>query len=1345
MRIFISLIHICILCLISFAPSEAIAQKPHFRYLNENDGLDNNIINDIVQDEDGYIWIGTEDGLFRYDGRSFDVYRHSFTDENSLPSNAVESVHWTSQGLVVLTAKGVVSYEPETDGFSKSNFANSNSHRFDAVYATSTVGDSLFYAVAGDGIWFDTSNGIINLRNQNNAAQIDSLYLSTAGATNEYVWLGSWYNGLYRLEASDLKVDKVAEVIESRVYSASSDQFETTWVTTNGNVYYQISGQDFNAVPGIDPDDYLAVHLTESELMIGSRSQGLIVFSIDRGERTIEFTNRTIYGPSKDGKGVSSRTISKIFRDDTGGYWLGTHNGGISYFHPDKTGVMLETRKSEELNGLSYESVWGMTLDKNGLLWVGTDGNGIDIYDPVSTKFDRWSWLNDALSDNAILSMLEDRRGTMWIGTYQGGVMSVDRTKRQLKYHLLESNTDVRSIYQANNGDLYLGTNGQGLKQYDHESSSFVSLPGLEGLDIRSIKESDNGILWLGTYGQGLLRYHLQSQSIKSYSWNTSEEDYTPIIHTMLKQDNFLWIGTKYIGLLKFDITTEQFTRYGEDEGLINNTIRAIVPDIHGSLWISTNTGISRFEKANTRFRNYSRQAGFGAAQFNDNSAVTLPTGEIILGGIHGFNRFSPEELMADGILPPVLLKQLTINNISDGSSQKIFDPELIQHLELANEQKSIELEFAVLAYPSNSAYEVEVMLDGYDKSWQKAGEDLSLSYRNLPPGNYRLSYRISGAELSNSTQSLLIIVNYPWYRQWYAYLIYISLLALILYLVIIYSNRQVRLKEKLGYEHQLRIQEKVEHEQKVRFFTNFSHELRTPLTLISNPVNDLIARFDNSNEQLHLLKIIRRNGRQMMKLVNRLLEFRKVELEHNSLKVACYDINVLVQEEIEAFQYQANDSKIRFHLKTTSNLMVWLDIEKLQLVLNNLLTNALKYSPPSGNIWIELSASDDQLNLYVSDDGEGVKAGELENIFKPFYQSDNSTKVGGTGIGLSLCKNLIELHGGAISGSVNDHGGLTVHLSIPISKEHYETLDDVVFVESDGTNIPEEIDELVEEITEGDSINDKIMLIADDNRDIGEYLVGLFKSHYKVMYAVDGIDARNKINDTLPDIILSDIMMPGLDGLELCKMVKSQESTSHIPILLLTAKDSDRDKMQGYQFGADDYITKPFQSDMVIARVNSLIQSRELLRKSLGQQQIDPNTPIKDIEESEELQFLKKAERLVFECTTDDGISVPLLAKELGYSRTSLYRKIKALTDQSINQFIRSVKMKKAAEMLSSQDVTVSEVAFTLGYTDLKYFRSCFKDQYNTLPSDYQKQNYNSEVDIEAIKSALKIDRNFT
>jgi signal transduction histidine kinase/ligand-binding sensor domain-containing protein/DNA-binding NarL/FixJ family response regulator len=1340
-------------------PSLGTAQQSFkFYQLDRNENLLNSTVHEMVQDTLGFVWVATEDGLYRFDGSAFSAFRAT-AGRHSIPNNTVNALQVDQENrLWILTNAGIGLYDYLTDSIAHFLPQGDQVPAAQKVFTACAQGEdgAIYLATSGGGIFTYRKGQFDRLSAENAAGDFDlsQLSVSDLNMQRNVLWIATWEGRIYQLDLPSGRINEVSwgdsSGSEVAIHALFFDSQQCVWVGTSNGLQFVTS------VRGKTPDNQLLdiqnkiqdevlsiLEDASSNLWVGTRNNGLYQIC---WRPECEGSVLRHFQPNTTATSVAHRTISHILQDRVGNIWLGTHSKGVNVFDPQGEKVTrILPSPGDLIAGKNVTSVWGIAPGKNGRIWLGTDGAGLFYYDLTQNTTQKYAGKEAAIriNDDAILCVRETEQNKLWIGTYAGGVSVIDLSTETVRHLSGLKSEDVRVIHQAGDGTIWIGTNRGGLHYYDEGADRMVSIAVTDQLDIRGIVDDPTNAsnLWLATYGDGLIKYNTNDHALTVFNWNVAEKSTIPVAFTMVYQHNKIWLGTKESGLVSFDLKTETFATISEADGLINNSVHGLVP-AGEHLWVSTNNGIAAYHVPTKTILNFDIFDGIAPGQFNDGSAFLFEDGHLVFGGIHGLNIFKPQALLERPHLPQLTFSDLYKNNeevvpgqnksmLSKGlpiSEEVCFDPDV----------DNFTIAFKVLQFPNSLGWQYAYFLEGYDKEWNIHRSTNRATYRNVPPGTYTFAARVEDASTGQlgPTNQLIIRIKPPWWRTWPAYVAFTFLLAGMLWVLYRYNKERITMKQKLFYEQKLRQQEKSSMQEKIRFYTNFSHELRTPITLILGPINDLVRKGNIGPGQRNLLYLAKRNAHVLLKLVNRLLEFRKIETENTVLNVGYHDLSILAKEEAEGFTFLAKDSGIKFGFYCETNLHVWVDIEKIQIILNNLLSNALKYSEEGQKIMLKVYAKDEQIQVDVQDEGRGIQADEVDRIFTPFYQATNSIGTGGTGIGLALSKNLVELHDGKLWVVSEPGKGACFSMTLPLGRDHFEGKDHIRFVTNHQDVVVE--DHLPEAgLQESTVDNERVMLVVDDHPDIREYVRSIFQDSFHVHTSPNGKDALAIAREKGPDIIISDLMMPEMDGLALCKALKKNAATSHIPIILLTAKSDTQVKIESFEEGADDHIAKPFDPDVLAARVNNLLQNRQQLRQmsEINQWQSDQNIP------PHEVDFLRHVENVVLEALPEGGLKVPELARKLGFSRTSLYRKVKSLTGLSIKQLIIAIKLKKAAEMLATEDRNVSEVAFFLEFTDLKFFRSNFKKQFGMLPSEYQnKAQSRINIDQDAIRKQLDI-----
>jgi len=1354
--------HFLIISILVF--SSPLVSQTHYKFfeLNDNQGLTNLTIHSITEDNIGFHWIGTDDGLFRFNGSYFEAY-YEIGAENTIPGSSVNKIKVDNKNRVwILTNNGVGIYNYETDRIDHILDKNSKLLPENRVFlAISETED-------GTILLGNSSGGIYALTESQGPDDVSELKISKLlqidygisdfELSGQELWIGTRDNGIIKLNIHSLSISQYEKTTDNKglsiydVYKTPEDKILIG--TSQGLKVINSDGLRFNIGNSeIEIEDEVLSLLSDSNghLWLGTRNTGLYKYVQGKDGYYIEDKH---FSAGVSSKTISYRTISHIFQDKQDVIWLGTHGKGLNIFNPSGERVIMVTPSMADLVAHdNITSVWGIEqTDKSGL-WFTTDGAGLYYYDFELNLAKKIASTDGpiVIDDDAILSLAIKNNNEIWLGTYSKGINIIDleskgvtRMSTQNLAHELKSD-DIRAIHQDNSGITWIGSNRGGLHYFDEETNKIISIENTEDLDIRDIIDDpvDPSILWLATYGEGLISFNKNNHTVINYNWNTQNNADIPIALCLTYSHNRLWVGTKNSGLQCFNLQSESFKSYENYGNLLSaSTVKAILSS-GKYLWISTNRGLSVFNVESETLSTYSTMEGVKLSQFNDGSSFLTANGDIAFGSLHGLSILNPETILSNPVLPKVIFTNLTLNNkpIKPGKKNSPLKSSLSNSKELKFNQDmdNFSIRFSVLNFVPSPSYEYSYFLENHDNEWINT-KNTYASYRDISPGNYVFHARLfdPSTRSTGPVNSIRITVFPPWWQTKWAFALFSTFTILLVVFIYRLNKDRIIQKEKLYYEQKLKDREVLSMKEKIRFYTNFSHELRTPITLVLGPINQLLNNNTFSNSNRTSLKLAQRNANTLLKLVNRFLDFRKIDTESSQLNLGQYDLTSLCFEEAESFKYLANERKIRFRFDCKSKLYCWVDIEKIQIILNNLLSNALKFSREGDEVNFKAYRKNEYVVFVIEDNGVGIEKEEIEAIFQPFYQANNSNVFGGSGLGLSISKSLVEMHGGHISVRSRVGEGSSFKVKLPTGKEHFVNQTNINYLQNYKGELEHEIvDSAERQEEEWLSNNDNVILIVDDNEDLRHYIGSLFSKRFHLLFADNGVKALDIARKIGPNLVISDLMMPEMNGHELCRELKTNITTSHIPVVMLTAKSTKDDQIISFDFGADAYITKPFDSEILISRVENLLKSRKALKRKFEGQA----WTVTEKTQSNEIEFLNHLEEKVLELLPNGNLNVPELCKEIGFSRTSLYRKIKSLTNLSINQFIRCVKLKRSAEMLVQEDMNVSEVAFALDFTDLKYFRNAFKKQYGMMPSEYKK-SYRAKVSID--HNQLKKDMNF-
>ncbi|MBA7521835.1 Sensor histidine kinase RcsC [subsurface metagenome] len=1081
------------------------------------------------------------------------------------------------------------------------------------------------------------------------------------------------------------------------------------------------------------------------------------------------------------GESITSNIVTSIFKDETGQIWVGTRGGGVFTIdlNPKKFYHYYNTESEGSIGSNFIQCVFE---DHNQNLWIGTEDNGIsylsnDNPDAYANGF-KHIVVNENINENRAYCIEEimtpgsnQHESVIWIGTsFPTHLVAINPENFKLK-ELPEFVDDMGFVFALENqGDsiLWVGTYGEGLwklsidkdgniKSYLHLTPEKESETQISSYIIRDLFLDRDNNLWITT-DKGLNRIQ-RSELHKSdpvFELYKKGEGLQNLNHDYLLQlyqavNGRIWMGSMGGGLIAYTENERtgdyHFFTLTESDGLPNNSVKSILEDDRGYLWLATNKGLTRYNPFDGDIINYDVVDGLQDNEYSEICAFKRSNGQLVFGGINGFNVFNPNQIYRDTLTPKLFLTDFYISNEKVEPGQvvngKVILEKSIEYMEeikLRYNQNSFSIGFLGLYYKAPQKNKYKYMLEGFDEDWYNASASYRIAkYTNIPAGEY--IFKVIGSNSDNiwakKPVSIKLIIRPPFYLSKLAFVIYVIILFASSYI----TYRIIRIITKRKKELLIAEMERKKVEEiaqiKLRFFTNISHEFRTPLTLITTPLEKLITKNSELSDEERLSKysIIKQNADIMLRLINQLMDFRRLDQEKMKLNAEASELNQFVQKICNSFESWADQKNISFHFDTTNKeIKLWFDHDKLEKVVYNLLSNAFKFTPKNGSVNVEIEDSDqnNKVTIYVSDTGIGIDTNEQLHIFERYYQPDRKNKqsFGGTGIGLALSKGLIELHKGSIG--VTSEQGKGTTFSVVLNKGQ-DWLQDESLIKEEVQEIPIQVQDKPDELhvhmeTEMDieikQGHYKILLV-EDNVDLRKVVADIFRNEFEVLEADDGEQGYKKCKESHPDLVISDIMMPNMNGIELCNKIKSEEEISHIPILLLTAKDTEESQIEGFETGADAYMPKPFSTELLRARAAALIINHENLRKKF-QKEIEIN-PMIIANSPADSKFLDHILAIIEENLSDSEFSVERLAELYGVSRIYLNRKIKALTGETSNQFLRNIRLKHAAELLNQNVLTVSEVTWQVGYNDLRTFRTRFKEKFGMSPSVYSKNSLNN------------------
>jgi signal transduction histidine kinase/ligand-binding sensor domain-containing protein/DNA-binding response OmpR family regulator len=1324
------------------------AQIPQYcepRLYSTQHGLSSTKTAAIEEDDKGYIWIATENGLNRFDGYHFKTYKNIEGDSLSLLNNHVSSLLYDSENqLWVATMTGLQRYNPIWDCFINEYLG----------FPPEIVGNKSVISLMEDSnknIWFAVNEtGIIrySLKTKqsrlfkpiDNNNSLRSRQIRVIEEDDEgNIWFGSMDNGIsiyspetdsftnYNSENSNLSGNEIIDICR----------------ISNGNMLISIIGKGlflYDAKKKIfEPKGKITTafcleRINNDKILIGTEGEGL--FYMDALNLEIKPYSDFSYPIIKDNK------IHAFLEDKNNNLWMVVFNEGICFLRKEPDGFRNFKRISYNSNSLSAGQVTSIALDKDDNCWFATDGGGLNFYNNKSGKYTHYinnKQNSGSISDNAVVSVFCDSKGVVWAGTYFGGLCKLNRQTGQFTIYRHNEKTNslsgnyVKCIVEDSQNRLWVGTDGKGVNLFNPETEKFENFSTQQFPDLISDNTTflyleNDEMLWIGTYS-GLSSYDINKKIFKSYGKDESLKNES--VYTIIEDENHdLWVGTSF-GLKKYDRKNDSFRIFRAPNELNSpQPIYSIVPH-KGNLWLATDNGIVCYNPDKQSIIYYINNNDLGSTNFIRSSFFKSDKNEIFFGGSNGVYAFYPDKMILDKYAPKVYITDLKIFNklVTVGKKYNgltILEKSLdkTEKISFKYSQNNFTIEFSAPnnLYPYSITY--YYFMEGADKELVALpfGQQ-SVNYVNLPPGNYKFSVaatNISGIDALDAT-SIQIEILPPIWQTWYAKFAYAILILIIV--TIIFLTVESRIKDK----NKLKMQEEIS-ESKMRFFTNVSHEFRTPLALIITPLEEM-QNVEISPERAQINEIILRNAKRLQQLINQILDLRKMEKSSFEVRARLIDLPVFLKGIIELFEYIVKRKNLTLNCECCSdNITVWYDPDLLEKCLYNLLSNAIKFTPEQGKITVSVNGnSNEEILLSISDTGRGIDKEDIPKLFNRFYQGaevDNS----GYGIGLHLVKTIIEQHHGKIDIESEKMSGSRFTIHILNGNSHFNPNEIV-----NTPWKPEEKQEISRQNEE--KINEKpeekqTILLVEDDYDMCDYITYELKNNYVVISAKNGKEAIYRLRSVKPDIIITDVMMPEIDGIELCRIVKANIETCHIPIIILSVKDGMESRLAGFETGADCYVTKPFNMSFLKLQIKKLLDRHEKIRRKHIDNP-DFNAQIKDIDDRDEI-LLQKTVKTIRENLSDTGLSVDSLAKTLNVSRTNFHRKIKSMTGLNPIEIIKTIRMKQAAYLLDQKKLTISEVAYEVGYNSLSYFSSSFNSYWGVTPTAYvNKQTEHSEKEI--------------
>jgi len=1337
-------------------------EKKPVSYLGIEQGLSNNAVTSIYQDGNGFMWFGTYDGLNKYDGYGFKVFRNVINDKTSLTDNHVSVIHEDAlRQLWIGTEKGLSIYNLKKSNFVTASFRASANAPLqplkDVVRDIQRVGTGEMLVGTHSGLLVFEKSGYVGLQIRFTQWKgRETNYDATALAYDslrKISWVFVYQAGLCQYDQQS----KTLRLVNASIKQASClklDRKGNLWLgNENGLFRYDIHSNAYSN--NLFPTRNRIVSLFQDKqnvLWIATDGNG--VWTMPSGGQPAPYL-------STDGTSlVNSNAVYAVYEDNDGGKWIGTLRGGISVIRASSKLFKHITYTTPGQNNIIDNFILSFGEDEKSNVWIGTDGAGLRYWNRKKNTYT--SFVHNAgdaksISSNFVTNILHDARGDFWFATWFGGVNRLKNGSQSFE-HFECINPETNSVennawlvFEDAQKKVWVSTTNDGtLYTFNRTTNRFDAFdPKIT--NIQSLFEDKNGDLWAGDYSS-LIKIDRVNRRHQTYNLG-----YT--VRSIYEDGNKnFWIGTDGGGLLLFNREKGTYQRFSTAEGLPSNSVLRILEDRKRNLWLSTYNGLCKFNPADKVCRSFSLSDGLQSNQFSFNAALALQSGEFLFGGIKGFNLFYPDSIYEKKEAPKMFLTSLRINNkpIEEDDSY-VTERSLDQILKvvLPYEQATLALDFVALEYSGTDKIKYAYKLDEWDKAWNYVNNVRSANYSRLQEGTYTFKIKVTNTAgiWSEETKLLTIVVLPPWYRTWWAYLVYASIIAAVIYLYITYNKRQERLRYEIKLAHFENEKEKEITEKKLSFFTHISHEFRTPLTLIINPIKDLLQKIEAPDEHQQL-RIVHRNARRLLSLVDQLLIFRKADVEADNMKFSKVNFYKLCHEVYLCFVQQAKLNHQEFLFQCDNKeIELYVDREKIEIALFNLISNAIKYTPEKRKIIFAVTENETEVEVSVEDNGYGIPKEAATRLYEKFYQanSEKAPAKTGFGIGLYLVKHFVEGHKGQISFESEEGRGTIFQVHLKKGKEHLEG--QVILKEPQKE--PAILEELAEEPQEvvalpvkkenrlEEVITDRhTILLVDDDKSIRQYLHQVLNEKYEILEAENGVEALKLAQTKFPDLIISDIRMNEMDGIQLCKQIKGDQSLNHIPVILLTGSYGPEVELQGIEGGADVYITKPFDKDILLAKVENLFKSRSELQNYFFNEITLKKNTLKISPEYKE--FLDRCIAIVEKHLDDDQFTIKVLAREIGMSHSNLYKRVKLISGQSVSSFIRYIRLRKAAELMIRHDANVNQAAFQVGINDVKYFRVQFNKLFGMNPSDYIKKfrepfNKDYQISANAVKETVK------
>lgn len=1311
-----------VLAILLITGNSLIGQSYYFRDYQVEDGLSHNSVTCALQDKEGFLWLGTKDGLNRFDGYTFKVFRSDPEESGSIGSDFIQSLYQNGGQLLVGTSRGLYKYNAQTERFKLIN-GTLNNHVRDInkddngnIWFISGF-TPVKYNESKETIQYYSVNKYFSATSICHAADGSIWFSTISGTINKYDSISDSFISYNVFDISEKTSSKWVE----KVYPGGKNSI-LVGTQSHGVKLFDLNTYTYKNILPKNPDnseifvrDFL--QSSKDEYWIATES-GIYVYNISTG--AVINLKKNYNNPYS----ISDNAVYTLCADKEGGIWAGTYFGGVNYYPKQYTSFEKFFPVSNE-NSISGNAVREITQDKYGKFWIGTEDAGLNKFDSETGNFIHYkpTGSKTSLSYHNIHGLLATG-DELWVGTFEHGLDVMDiKTGKVLRHYSagnkpneLKSNF-IHSLHQTRSGKILVGTS-LGLYYYIRETDDFTAIPEFPTYHYTFMLDDHQGRIWAGTLRDGLYYFNPATNRKGYFKYepgNESSISSNSVTSIFEDSKNNIWISTEG-GLCKYNPDENNFKRYNIKHGFPSNIIYSILEDEKGNLWVSTSKGLVFFNPESEKIKTYKKTHGLLSDQLNYNSAYKDANGRMYFGSVKGLINFNPSEFVENDFIPPIHItgfqvqnKELLVGKENSPLKQSITETEKII---LDHNQSSFSIDFAALSYTAPHMAEYAYKLEGINTDWTYLKTNRKVYFTELAPGNYTFKVKASnsGGLWNDEATELKIQILPPFWASSWAYLLYITLGLLLVYYGVRSYHRKTQQKNRRKIKLLEIEKEKEVYHSKIEFFTNVAHEIRTPLTLIKGPLEKIIKIPFNKPAITENLKIMEKNTQRLLDLTNQLLDFRKTEINEFSLTFVKVDISDLLEDLISRFKPAAEQKNLSIVIDLPKEkLYAYVDPEAFTKIFSNLLNNAVKYAKRKVEVSVKpFNMNEDKtFTIMVKNDGSLIPVEMRDKIFEPFFRLEENKEKTGTGIGLPLARSLTELHSGSLKISPDSGDMNTFSLTLPVhQKKEFKLYEDN----------QEENTDLIE--AEDSRDLKPVILVVEDNKEMLDFIADELTKEYAVIKACNGEKALNFLKEQNVQLVISDVVMPVMNGFELCQHIKTTLDYSHIPIILLTAKNTMQAKIEGLETGADAYIEKPFSPDHLHVQIANLLTNRNKIKEYFSN---SPLTHIKSMAYSKaDEQFLKKLDEAIHENIADTELNVEFLAENMNMSRPTLYRKIKAISNLTPNELINIARLKKAAELLAEGDYRIYEVANRVGYNSQTSFGRNFQKQFGMPPSEY-------------------------